>query len=152
MFTLIRPVAAVLLAIFAFYAAKAYEPLYDPLANMGNFALWAGGVGFVTGWLFLGGKQTRALWFSLYVGVQAVALAVLGTAMLLAVREVFILGYRRRYPEVMDAITGYFDIVLGWLAKAYDRDFLILLGVGGLVIGLVLHIVMALMERRRNAR
>ncbi|MFN4098499.1 MAG: TrgA family protein [Pararhodobacter sp.] len=152
MFTLIRPVAAVLLAIFAFFAAQEYQPLYDPEANLGNFAVWAAGVGFVTGWLFLGGKQARALWFSLYVGVQAVALAVLATAMLMAVREVFVLGYRRRYPEVTDAITGYFDIILGWLAKAYDRDFLILLVVGGLVIGFVLHIVMALMERRRNAR
>lgn len=152
MFTLIRPVAAVLLAVFAYYAAKAYEPLYDPEAVMGAFAVWTAGMGFVVGWLFLGGRMGRPLWFSIYVGVQAVALTAVATAMLMGVREVFILGYRRRYPEVMDAITGYFGIVQDWLTKAIDRDFLILLAVGGMVIGLVVHVVMAMMERRRNDR
>ncbi len=113
MFTLIRPVAALLLAIFAAYLAAAYEPLYDPEADLGNFPLWAAGVGAVIGWVFLGGRIGRPLWFSIYVGVQAVVLTAIGTAMLLAVREVFILGYRRRYGEVMEAITGYFDIIVG---------------------------------------
>ena len=57
MFTLIRPVAGALLAIFAFFAAQAYALLYDPQANMGAFPLWTAGVGFVTGWLFVGGKS-----------------------------------------------------------------------------------------------
>ncbi|PTX01261.1 TrgA family protein [Pararhodobacter aggregans] len=152
MFTLIRPVAAILLAIFAFYAAKAYEPLYDPQAVMGNFALWTAGVGGVTGWVFLGGRLDRRLWFSLYVGVQAVVLTALFTAMLMGVREVFILGYRRRYPEVMDALTGYFDILVGWFGKAMVQEYLLLLGGGGLALGLVLHVINRGMERRRNDR
>ncbi|WP_417627907.1 TrgA family protein [Pararhodobacter aggregans] len=152
MFTLIRPVAAILLAIFAFYAAKAYEPLYDPQAVMGNFALWTAGVGGVTGWVFLGGRLDRSIWFSLYVGVQAVVLTALFTAMLMGVREVFILGYRRRYPEVMDALTGYFDILVGWFAKAMVQEYLILLGGGGLALGLLLHVLNRGMERRRNVR
>lgn len=152
MFTLIRPVAGALLAIFAFFAAQAYAPLYDPQADMGAFPLWTAGVGFVTGWLFVGGKIGRSWWFSLYMGVQGVALTAIGTAALMAVREVFVLGYRRRYAEVMDALTGYFEIITGWLGKAMDQDFLILLGVGGLVIGLVLHLIFQALERRRNAR
>ncbi len=153
MFTLIRPVAGVLLAIFAFYAAQAYAPLYDHSAeDMGGFALWTAGVGFVIGWLFVGGYVGRMWWYSLYMGVQGVALTAIGTAALMAVREVFVLGYRRRYAEVMDALTGYFEIIVGWLGKAMDQDFLILLGVGGLVIGLVLHLIFLAMERRRNAR
>jgi len=152
MFTLIRPVAAILLAIFAFFAAKAYEPLYDPQAVMGNFALWTAYVGFFTGWVFLGGRLERSIWFSLYVGVQAVVLTALFTAMIMGVREVFILGYRRRYPEVMDALTGYFDILIGWFAKAMVQEYLLLLGVGGLALGLILHVINRGMERRRNAR
>src|SRR5690606_24893450 len=103
------------------------EPLYDPEANMGSFAVWTAMVGFVTGWMFLGGRVGRTLWFSLYMGVQSVAMAALGTAMLMAVREVFILGYRRRYPEVMDALTGYFEIIVDWMGKAMVREYLILL-------------------------
>jgi len=151
-FTLIRPICAVLLAIFAYHAAGQYQPLYDPEANMGNFPLWTAGVGAVVGWVFVGGGIGRALWYSAYMAVQGVALTGVATAMLMAVREVFVLGYRRRYPEVMDAFTGYFDLIVGWLGKAVDRDFLILLGVGGVAIGLVAHTVWALLERRRNDR
>jgi len=152
MFTLNRPLAGLLLAVLAAYAAGAYEPLYAPEADLGTLPLWSAGIAFVVGWVFVGGRIGRALWFSIYMGLQGVVLAVLAVAGVMAVREVFILGYRRRYPEVMDAITGYFDIIIGWLGKANDRDFLILLGVGGVVIGVALHILHALLEGRRNAR
>lgn len=152
MFTLIRPLAGLLLAVFAGYCATVYEPLYRPDANLGNFPIWAAAISFVVGWVFLGGRMGRALWFSLYIGVQSVGLAALTIGAVMGVREVFILGYRRRYPEVMDAINGYFDILADWFGKALDRDFLILLGTGGLVLGLILHGLMSALERRRNDR
>lgn len=152
MFTLIRPISAVLLAVFAYFAAQAYEPLYDPQANLGNFDLWAMGVSALVGWVFLGARIGRAWWYSAFVAVQAVVLAAIATAAVLAVGEVFKLGYRRRYPEVMDAITGYFQIITDWLGRGLVRDYLIALGVGGVVIGVVLHVLWHLMEGRRNAR
>lgn len=152
MFTLIRPISAIVLAVFTIYAAQAYEPLYDPDANLGSFPLWAAGVGAVVGWFFLGGRLGQRLWMSAFVGVQAVALTALGTAMLLAVREVFVLGYRRRYDEVAEAITGYFQIIVTWLAKMLVQDYLIMLAAGGIAIGVVLHLVWSMMEGRRNAR
>ncbi|MCB1396002.1 MAG: TrgA family protein [Rhodobacter sp.] len=152
MFTLIRPLAAILLGVFTLYAAQAYEPLYDPDAYLGNFRFWAAGVGAVVGWLFLGGRIGQRLWMSMFVGVQAVAMTALGTAMVLAVREVFVLGYRRRYHEVMDAFTGYFDIIVNWLSKALVQDYLILLAAGGVAIGLVLHLLWWMLESRRNER
>ena len=152
MFTLIRPVAAILLGTFAYFAAKAYEPLYDPEAYMGAFAGWTAMMGVIVGWLFVGGRIGRALWFSIYIGIQGVAMTGIFIALVMAVREVFILGYRRRYSEILEAFTGYVDIVLGWLGKAMDQDYLIFLATGGAVIGAVLHIVWYLLERRRNAR
>ena len=152
MFTLIRPLAGILLAIFAAYCAKRYEPLYGPEANLGSFPVWAAAISFVVGWIFLGGRIGRALWFSIYIGVQSVVLAALSIGAVMAIREVFILGYRRRYPEVMDAVNGYFDILAEWFGKALERDFLILLGVGGAVLGIVLHVLMIGLERRRNDR
>ena len=56
MFTLIRPVSAVLLAVFAYFAAVAYGPVYDPEVDLGTTYIWyAVGVSFVVGWVFLGG-------------------------------------------------------------------------------------------------
>ncbi|MCA2010722.1 TrgA family protein [Cereibacter sphaeroides] len=152
MFTLIRPVAALLMAVFAYYAAKAYEPLYDPQAYMGTFAAWTALMGLLVGWVFVGGRIGRAWWFSIYIGIQGVAMTGVFIAMVMAVREVFILGYRRRFREIMDAFTGYFDIVVNWLGKAVDQDYLIFLATGGAVIGFALHLVWMLLERRRNDR
>ncbi|MCB1404781.1 MAG: TrgA family protein [Rhodobacteraceae bacterium] len=152
MFTIIRPISALLLAVFALYAAQAYEPIYDPQADLGAFPLWAAGVSALVGWFFLGGRIGRALWYSVFVAVQAVVLAAIATAGFLAVGDVFERGYRRQYDEVMEAITGYFAIVVDWLGRALVQDFVILLGVGGIGIGVVLHILWRMMERRRNAR
>jgi hypothetical protein len=152
MFTIIRPISALLLAVFALYAAQAYEPIYDPQADLGAFPLWAAGVSALVGWFFLGGRIGRALWYSVFVAVQAVVLAAIATAGFLAVGDVFERGYRRQYDEVLEAITGYFAIVVDWLGRALVQDFVILLGVGGIGIGVVLHILWRMMERRRNAR
>jgi len=152
MFTLIRPIAAVLLGVFAIIAAQAYEPLFDPDARWGSFPLWAAGVSAVIGWVFLGGRIGRSIWFSAYFGVQAVVLAAIATAGFLAVGEVFSRGYQRRYTEMLEAATGYFEIVVDWLGRALVAEFLVLMIAGGLVLGAVLHVVWAMMERRRNAR
>lgn len=153
MFTLIRPVAAVFLAIFAYFAAVAYEPLFAPDADLGTTYIWyAVRVAFVIGWVFLGGQLGKALWYSVYAAVQAVVLTAIATAMVLAVGEVFILGYRRRYSEVTDALTGYVEIVIDWLTRALVPEYLLLLAAGGVVIGVLLHGIHILMERRRNDR
>jgi len=152
MFTIIRPIAAVLLAVFAVYAAQAYEPIYDPEADLGSFPVWAAGVSFVVGWMFLGGQVGRSLWYSAFVGIQAVILAAIATAAFLAVGVVFNRGYNMRYGEVIDAITGYFGIIVDWLTRGLVPEFLILMGVGGTVVGIILHILWSGMEKRRNAR
>lgn len=152
MFTLIRPVSALVLGVFALYAAQAYEPLFDPEADLGSFPIWAAGISAIVGWLFLGARIGRALWYSCFIAVQAIALAAICTASFLAVGEVFTRGYRRQYTEVVEAITGYFGIVVDWLGRGLVQDYLILLGAGGVVIGIILHILWGLMERRRNAR
>lgn len=153
MFTLIRPVSAVLLAVFAYFAAVAYGPVYDPEIDLGTtYILYAVGVGFVVGWVFLGGMLGRALWFSIYASLQAVVLTAVVTAGVLAVGETFTRGYRRQYTEVMEAVLGYFDIVLNWLGRALVADYLIALAVGAAVVGVSLHVLNALFERRRNER
>lgn len=152
MFTLIRPIAALFLAVFSYYAAEAYEPLYDPDIDLGNFPWYAVRVGALVGWVFLGGQMGKPLWYSIYVTIQAVVLTAIGTAMYLAVGEVFTRGYRRVYREPFEAFTGYFEIVLDWLGRGIVPDYLLFLAGGGAVIGIVLHLIHGLMERRRNAR
>ncbi|MCC5968412.1 MAG: TrgA family protein [Pararhodobacter sp.] len=152
MYTLIRPLAALALGLLGWLAAEAYRPLNVLASDSVTFALWTAGISAAVGWRFPGSQIGRKLWFSVYASLQAVALAALATSALFALRQVFILGYRRQYREPMDAFTGYFDILVSFLVTGFERDFLILLGVGGVVIGLALHVLNQMMERRRLTR
>ena len=152
MFTLIRPVAGIALAILATIAAAAYWPLYRPDVPLGGFSFWMTVRGFVVGWLFLGGRVDRRLWMTVFMAWQAVVLTALLAVTVFGIREVFILGYRRRFREPMEAFNGFFDIAGGWLRLGLERDFLILLGLGGLVVGIVVHLMHRLFERRRTTR
>ena len=152
MFTLIRPVSGILLALLAAHAASVYWPMLRPDHPPGSFALWVGLIGLVIGWGFLGSRVGRQLWLSVFVAAQAVVLVALAAAAVFAVREVFILGYQRRYREPMDAVNGFFDLAQGWLRLALERDFLILLGLGALAVGVLAHLAHRLLERRRMAR
>lgn len=152
MFTVLRPIAAMILGVFAVFAAQVYEPLYYEGANLGRFPLVAAVCAAVVGWMFLGGRIGKALWLSMFLGVQAVVLSAVTTAMVLAVREVFVRGYRQQFRGVVEAAESYFGFVVDWLSRGLVTDYLILLGVGGLAIGLILHILDKVLERRRNDR
>ncbi len=153
MFTLTRPFAAIALAVLAALAAPAFWPLYRPDWPMPNvFAGWLAACGVVVGWAFLGARIDRRAWMTVFVTLQAVVLTVLLAVLIFGIREVFVQGYARRFREPMEAFNGFFEITGGWLRLALERDFLMLLGVGGVVAGVVLHILHRLMERRRLRR
>lgn len=152
MYTLIRPIAAILLGVFAIYAAQAYEPLYHPNANLGRLPITAAICGAIVGWKYLGERIGQALWLSMFMGVQSVVLTAIATAMVVAVRQAFVRGYRQVYNEVMDVAEGYFGMIADWLMLALDRNFLILVVGGGAGIGLILHVIYVGLERRRNDR
>jgi ABC-type dipeptide/oligopeptide/nickel transport system permease subunit len=151
-FTLVRLSSAVLLAVFSYFAAQAYQPLYDPDMNSPAFLARMTMFGAVVGWLFLGRHAGRKLWLSAYMGVQAVALTAILGALVFGVREVFILGYRRRISEPMDAILAIPEQALNFLLIAMERDFLLLLGGGGVLLGMLVHLVARTTDRRRLHR
>lgn len=151
MFTLTRLIAALMLTGFALWVADVYDQLYDPERPLRGLAQLLGTVGFIVGWAFLGAKA-RKLWFSAYLGVQAVALTGIVAAVLVAVRDIFVLGYRRRFTEATDAVVAIPQIAWEYLSRAFVPDLLIPLGVAGVVLGVVIHIVDRLLDRRRLAR
>ena len=152
MFTLIQPITALFLSVFAYFAALRYEPLFDPEADLGRMPMVAVIVAIFIGWTHVGPRLGRKLWLSMYMGIQAVGLTAIGTAMVIAVREIFVRGYRMQYDEVLEAFAGYFSIVLEWLYKGFVPEYLGFLAAGGAIIGAVLHVLFFLMERRRNDR
>lgn len=152
MFTLIRPLAALALGLLGLVAAEAYRPLNDIVPETMTFTYWTAGLSALVGWVFLGGQMGRALWYSLYASLQAVVLAAIVTSGVFSVYRIFLLGYRRQYREPMEAFTGYFENLVDFLRLGLERDFLILLGIGALIIGLALHMVHWLLERRRLTR
>ncbi len=105
MFTMIRPLAALALAILAMIAAEAYRPLYAEDATLGAFSLWLALIAMSVGYSFLGSRIGRGgPVMTIFYALQAVALTAVLAAMVFAVRMVFVFGYRRIYREPMDAV------------------------------------------------
>lgn len=152
MLSLVQPIAAVLLGALAAYGAGLYEPLYDPEANLGTFPLWAAGCGVVVGWAFLGRRVGKTLFMSAFMGVQAIVLAALLLASLMGVQQMFELGYRRRYDNLIETFQGFFDNLSIWVSRAVDQEFLITMGASAAVLGVILHLIARLFEARRNDR
>lgn len=153
MFTLTRLLSALLLGGLVWLLAPYYEALWVPETELGHFEPWLFRFGLVVGWLFMGGLiGTRGMWFSIYAAVQGVVLTAVVTASVFAVREVFILGYRRRYTEPMEAVLGIPQIAGEYLSWALDKDFLILAGAGATLVGVSVHLLHRWMDRRRHDR
>lgn len=151
MFTLTRLAAALLLLAFMLVLAPIYDRLDDPERPLRGLPLLLGGCAVVVGWAFLGVKS-KALWWSAYLGLQAVVLTGALAALLVAVRDIFVLGYRRQVREPLDAITAIPQIAWDYLAVALAPDFLMLLGGGGVALGVGVHVIDRLFDRRRLAR
>lgn len=151
MFTLTRLLAAILLMLFLLWIAPIYDRIHDPERPLRGLANLLGTVGFVTGWAFLG-QKARALWLSAYLGVQAVALAGILAAGLAAVRDIFVLGYRRQVREPFEAVIQIPQIAWDYLSRALVPELWIPLAVGGVGIGLAVHVIDRLLDRRRLAR
>jgi hypothetical protein len=151
MFTLTRVCAGILLMGFAFWIADAYDQIYDPERPLTGLHRLLATVGFMVGWAFLGNKS-RKLWLSAYLGLQAVALTGIVASLLVAVRDIFVLGYRRRFTEATDAVVAIPQIAWDYLARAMVQDLLVTLAVGGVVLGVVVHVIDRLLDRRRLAR
>lgn len=152
MFTLIRPLAALALGCLGWLAADAYRPLNELVPETATFGLWVAGLSALVGWLFLGGHLGRALWYSVYASLQAVVLAAVLISAVFSVRQIFVLGYRRQYREPMEAFTGFFEHLVDFLRMGFEPGFLSLLAGGAVVIGITLHILRMLLERRRMTR
>lgn len=151
MYTLTRLLAAVLMLGFGLWLAPQYDLLLDPERPAQGLTNLLGTVGFCVGWAFLGGGA-RKLWMSVYMGLQAVALLGIVSALLAAVRDIFVLGYRRQVREAADAVMAIPGLAWEYLAIALQRDFLIVLAAGGVVIGLAVHVADRVLTRRRLNR
>lgn len=151
MFTLTRLAAAVLMMLFMIWLAPIYDEVHDPRGPLRGAVRLMGACGFVVGWMFLG-QKSKALWFSVYLGLQAVVMTGIVAAGLVAVRDIFVLGYRRQVREPVEAVVRIPEIAWDYLSRALVPDFMVTLAVGGVVIGLAVHLVDRLLDKRRLAR
>ena len=153
MFTLIRPISALVMAIIGLIAAQFYTQLYaGEAAQLGRFHLWLAALAAVIGYGFLGTRVARGPGWAVYFTLQAVVLTALLAAATFALRMVFIFGQRRIYREPVDAVEGFFDHMLRFLAIGLNPGFLLFLAGASLATGIGLHLVFRLLERRRLAR
>ncbi|MEZ5752189.1 MAG: TrgA family protein [Paracoccaceae bacterium] len=152
MFTLIRPIAAVMMMIVAYYGAVLYIPIsFEPGLARG-MPPYTAMVGFVVGWLFLGGMLKRQLWFSIFAGLQAGVMTAILASLVLTIPRIWTIIMRGRYREVTDAVRGYVELNMDWLMRALNPDLLIPMGIACAIVGAVLHFINRGLDARRNDR
>lgn len=151
MFTLTRAAAAILLMLFALWLAPRYSLIYDPEAVLDGLPRLLAICGLVIGWMFLGTVPDR-LWMSAYLGLQAVVLTGIAAAGVAAIRDIFVLGWRRQVREPLEAVLAIPEIMWDYLSRTLTLEFLMILGVGGVLIGAGVHLIDRLLTRRRMAR
>lgn len=152
MFTLIRPISAVMMMIVAYYGAVLYVPMsFEPTLAQG-MPPYTAMVGFVVGWLFLGGILSKRIWFSIFAGLQAGVMTAILASLVLTGPRIWTIIMRGRFREVTDALRGYVELNMDWLSRTLNPDLLIPMGIACAVMGLVLHFINKALDARRNDR
>lgn len=135
--TAAKLVSSVLFAILAWVAARALIPHLPDGMSGGMLAEVMAAIGFLSGWLVMGGLVGKGYGPAITFGVQTVVTLVFFGLLLFAFYEMIIRSTRLRYDGPVDAIQGMMELMweyAGWLLQV---DVLGILGVGAVVGGLV---------------
>jgi hypothetical protein len=147
--SLTRLAAAILLAVAALYMGEQYKALYEDPPRMGQLSLLLAPTFGFAGWKFTGGRIKGQLVPDIFETLQGVIFGLFLALVLFGTLEVFRLGYAVRYKTLNDAVLGFFSITGDLLLRMLDRDFLTLLGILIIAIGVVLSLLFRWAEARR---
>lgn len=150
--TITKLAALVLFAVLAMLGVDWYVALLPEPPQNPRLGLLLGVIGAATGWMFVGGQITGAPLRGVWIGLQGALLTILSALVVVSVVGVFQGGYRRQYDGVMEALMGAFEIALVHGQRMLDPDFLLRVGAGGAVCGVMLAIIFRLAEARRLDR
>lgn len=149
--TLTKLLSLLLFAAFAFLAAQRYVLLFDePQTIRTAPGPWMAAIGGFVGWTFVGGRIGPGLLQAVWIGVQGVAVTIFWGLVAFGIGQVVARSYARHYDGVTDALVGWFEIAIEHLGRVTgSTDFMVFLGIGGAVCGLLGGMFFRWAENRR---
>jgi hypothetical protein len=133
--TAAKLVAAVMFAAVGFLAAEAFKPQMPQGTPFGPFSLVVAGIGFLTGWIVMGGLVGRGYGAAAGYGMRTSVTVVFWALLLGSIYLMVEMSMKMRYDGPMDAVVGIFELMAEHARLLLDTDVLMVLGIGGVAGG-----------------
>ncbi|MEM7074568.1 MAG: TrgA family protein [Pseudomonadota bacterium] len=134
--TTAKGVAAVLMAILAWFASEMFRPLMPDGTDFGWFNEVNVGLGVLAGYFVIGTRMNRSYSDAIGAGLTGVAALVFWALMLQSLNEMLRLALERRYDGPVEGLVAVFELALDYGTRLLNMPLLGLLVGGGVVIGL----------------
>ncbi|EBA07362.1 TrgA family protein [Sagittula stellata] len=138
--TAARLVAAICLAVVAWFASEAVKQLFPEGTNFGSFDTVNVSIGLLIGWFVLGARSGRGYASGISNGFTSVIALTFWALFVQATYEMVNRSFRRFYDSPFEAIGSIFEIGMDYGLKMLDPTVIVTLLIGGIVSGLVAEV------------
>ncbi|MFD1159541.1 TrgA family protein [Roseovarius aestuarii] len=135
--TAAKIVAAICLAIIAWYASELFRPLMPDGTDFGWFNEVNVVLGLLSGWLVVGTRTGRSYFESFSAGLTGVAALVVWSLTVQSLNEMLKLALQRRYEGPVEAIVAMFEIAVDFGLRLLNFELIVVLLVGGIITGVL---------------
>ena len=135
--TAAKLVAGLCLAVLAFATSELIKTILPASTDFGIFSILNAGIGFVCGWLIIGGRAGRGMSAAISNGFTGTVALVFWGLFIQAINEMTGLAMRHRYDGPIEAFAGTFEILVDFGQQIIEPRVILLLLVGGVVTGIL---------------
>lgn len=139
--TIPKLVAAICLAVLAYYVSGMVIKLLPDGVDVGIFVHLNVLIGLVTGWVYVGRQHMETLAEGLSYGLTGAGILTAVSLFLQSSNEMIRLAMRHRYDGPMEAIAAVFQIGVEFGADVFTIPVIAVLAAGGFATGFVTYLV-----------
>ncbi|MBV0912203.1 TrgA family protein [Anianabacter salinae] len=139
--TAARLISAIVFAAIGYAAAHLAALTLEEGVSAGLVREVAAGMGVVTGWFIAGKHAPRSWGFGAAYGLNASAVLLISTLVILSAAEMFARSLKGRYDGPMEGLEAMIGIALDWAVVVLMPPIMAVLVLGGLAGGLLAHAV-----------
>jgi hypothetical protein len=129
--------AAICLAALGYAASEIIKTLMPASTDFGMFSIVNTVLGFVCGWMIVGGRAGRGQSAAISNGFTGTVALVFWGLFIQACNEMTRRSFARKYDNPMEAIGAVFEIGIEYGQTMLDAKLILLLLAGGIVTGMV---------------